>query len=119
MTKMLTNRFGRKDLVINAHMQKLLSLTPAKKSYDNTALRKLYDEYEIQIRNLSAIGVVSDTYSTLLCPILMQMIPEDIALSFSRTRDEDERLEIKLMQFLKKEVESRERTANLTRTDSA
>ncbi len=117
--KMLTNRFGRKDLVINAHMQNLLSLTPVKKSYDTTALRKPYDECEIQIRSLSAMGVVSNTYGPLLCPILMQMIPEDLALSFSRIRDEDEILDVnQLMKFLKKEVESRERTANLTRTDS-
>lgn len=99
-------------------MQKLLSLNPVKKTYDVIALRKLHDKCEIQIRCLNAMWVVSEMYGTLLCPILMKMIPEDIALSFSRLRDEDKILNVtQLIQFLRKEVKSRERTANLTRSD--
>lgn len=40
-TDLLQKRFGRKDLIINAHMSKLLNLTPVKKSSDVTALRQL------------------------------------------------------------------------------
>lgn len=32
--ELLQNRFGRKDVVISAHMSKLLNLTPVKKSSD-------------------------------------------------------------------------------------
>lgn len=57
------------------------------------------------------MGVVSDTYGTLLGPVSMQMIPEDVASSFSRVRDEDETLDVnRLVQFSKKEAESRERS---------
>ena len=120
--KMLTSRFGRKDLIINAHMNKLLNLTPVKKATDVNALRKLYDDIEIQVRSLDSMGVVSNTYGNLLCPILMKMIPEEIALAFTRqTGGDDEEGEetdnafsVKnLMSFVQKEVESRERTANL------
>lgn len=83
---LLKSRFGRKDLVISAHMSKLLNLTPVKKSSDLNALRQLYDECEIQIRSLESLGVVSETYGSLLCPILLQMIPEDIALDYSHQR---------------------------------
>ncbi|KAG1936575.1 hypothetical protein F2P79_018552 [Pimephales promelas] len=36
---LLQNRFGRKDLLINAHMTKLLNLCPVKKSYDKHIAR--------------------------------------------------------------------------------
>ncbi|KAK0150106.1 hypothetical protein N1851_009131 [Merluccius polli] len=54
----LRSRFGRKDLIVNAHMSKLLNLTPVKKSSDVSALRQLYDDCEIQIRSLESLGVV-------------------------------------------------------------
>lgn len=45
--ELLQNRFGRKDIVISAHMSKLLNWTPVKKkSSDVVALRHLYDERE-------------------------------------------------------------------------
>lgn len=111
---MLKSRFGRKDLVINAHMNKLLNMTAVKRATDVLLLRKLYDDCEVQVRSLDALGVVSDAYGSLLCPILLKMIPEEIALEFMR-READNVLKAKeLMEFLKLEVESRERTANLT-----
>lgn len=58
-------------------MSKLLNLTPVKKSSDVHALRQLYDECEIQIRSLESLGVVSESYGSLLCPILLKMIPDD------------------------------------------
>ena len=112
--QMLTSRFGRKDLVINAHMNKLLNLTPVKRANDLTALRKLYDDCEVQVRSLDALGVVSDAYGSLLCPILLKMIPEEIALAFTRKEADQELKAKELMDFLKLDVESRERTANLT-----
>lgn len=44
--KMLISRFGRKDLIINAHMNKLLNLAPVKKAWDVAALRRLYDDID-------------------------------------------------------------------------
>lgn len=55
---MLKERFGRKDLVMSAHIAKLLNLTPVKKSSNIVALRQLYDECEVQIRGLESLGVV-------------------------------------------------------------
>ncbi|XP_064792902.1 uncharacterized protein LOC135513859 [Oncorhynchus masou masou] len=114
---LLKSRFGRKDLVISAHMSKLLNLTPVKKSSDLNALRQLYDECEIQIRSLESLGVVSETYGSLLCPILLQMIPEDIALDYSRQRGEDDEWKVsEIISFLQKEVQSRERALQMTRS---
>jgi hypothetical protein len=98
-------------------MSKLLNLTPVKKSSDLNALRQLYDEWEIQIRSLESLGVVSETYGSLLCPILLQMIPEDIALDYSRQRGVDDEWKVaEIISFLQKEVQSRERALQMTRS---
>ena len=111
---MLQSRFGCKDLVINAHMNKLLNLNPIRKANDISAFRNLYDEIEVQVRSLDAVGVVSDSYGSLLCPILMKMIPEEITLEFTRRMADGSVLKVKeLMEYVKREVESRERTSDL------
>lgn len=90
-------------------MSKLLSLAPVKRSSDVIALRHLYDECE-------SLGVHSDTYGCLLCPVLLQLIPEDIALAYTcRTDSSGEWKVPELIQFLQNEVQSRERALQLTR----
>ena len=114
--ELLRDRYGRKDIVVNMHMTKLLNLTPVKRASDVVALRELYDECEIQIRSLESLGVVSETYGSLLCPILLQLIPEEIALQYSRQRGaSDEWQVMEVMEFLQNEILSRERTMQLTR----
>lgn len=114
---LLQKRFGRKDLIINAHMTKLLNLTPVKKSSDVTALRQLYDECEVQTRSLESLGVVSDTYGGMLCPILLQMMPDDMALEYSRQRgDNDEWKVADVLKFLQTEVQTRERTVQMMKS---
>lgn len=111
---LLQGRFGRKDLLISAHMSRLLNLTPVKKSSDVDALRQLYDDCEIQIRSLESLGVVSDTYGSL-CPMLMKMIPDDIVLEYSRQRGHVDEWKVdEIVKFLQKEVQSRERALQMT-----
>ncbi|RWR98731.1 hypothetical protein B4U79_06079, partial [Dinothrombium tinctorium] len=114
--ELLKNRFGRKDVVINAHMNKLLAIDPVKRSSEVKLLRRLYDECEVQIRSLETLGVTADTYGNLLCPILLKLIPDDIALEYSRQQDEDDAWNVcKLLQFLRREVESREGASILSK----
>lgn len=114
--ELLKNRFGRKDIVISAHTSKLLNLAPVKRSSDVSAFRQLYDECEIQIQSLESIGVHSDTYHCLLCPVLLQLIPEDIALAYTRKSDPNGECKVpELIHFLQNEVQSRERALPLTR----
>lgn len=102
----LKRPFGRKDLVINAHMNKLLNMIPVRRATDVASLHVLYDDCEVQVHSLDAMGVVSNTYGSLLCPILLKMIPEEIVLEFTR-QEADNVLKAKdLMEFLKLDVES-------------
>lgn len=50
--KSLKSRFGKRDLVINSFMTEMLNLEDIKYSTNVRALRKLYDELDILIRNL-------------------------------------------------------------------
>lgn len=95
-------------------MSKPLNLTPVKKSSDVSALRQLYYECEIQIRSLESLGVVSETYGSMLCPILLQMMPEDMALDYSRQRGEDDEWKMPdVIKLLQKEVQSGERALQM------
>ncbi|KAK0150107.1 hypothetical protein N1851_009132 [Merluccius polli] len=53
----------------------------------------------------------------MLCPILLQMLPEDMALEYSRQRgDQDEWKVPDVLKFLQKEVQSRERASQMMRS---
>lgn len=109
--KLLKQRFGRNDLVINAHMNKLLNLNPVKDTNNVLGLRRLYDTCEVQIRSLESLGVNSSMYGHLLYPILIKLIPDELALEFNRRRLDKENNSfdvIELLKFLKLEIECRE-----------
>ncbi|GBN50588.1 hypothetical protein AVEN_4592-1 [Araneus ventricosus] len=106
---LIKERFGRSDLVISCHMNKLLMIESVKSVSNVTALRKMYDELEIQVRSLESLGVAADTYSSLLCPIVLQKIPEEVNLQYNRQRKLNELFDINdLLKFLRKEIECRE-----------
>lgn len=63
------------------------TLSLAKRSSYVAALRSLYDECEIQILHLESLGAHSDTYGSLLRPVLLQLIPNDISLDYTRQTD--------------------------------
>nr|XP_042913296.1 uncharacterized protein LOC122273281 [Parasteatoda tepidariorum] len=110
--KLLKERFGRDELVINAHMNKLLNLYPVKDANNVLGLRKLYDTCEVQIRSLDSLKVTSGMYGHLLYPILIKLIPEELALSFNRRKLDKANLSdfdvMELINFLKIEIECRE-----------
>ncbi|GFR19689.1 DUF1758 domain-containing protein [Trichonephila clavata] len=108
--KILEDRFGRKELIVDYHMNRLLNLSPVRKSFDVIALRKLYDQLEINIRGLESLEIFPDSYSCLLFPIIMKAIPPDLALEYNRKHNEKQSQVTDLTTYLRGEVESRERT---------
>ncbi|GFY47687.1 reverse transcriptase domain-containing protein [Trichonephila inaurata madagascariensis] len=80
---LLKERFEREEIVVNAHMSKLLNLYPVKDSNNIIGLRKLFDICKIQIRSLESLNVTFGTYGHLLQPIL-KLLPEDLVLDFNR-----------------------------------
>ncbi|GFY46945.1 DUF1758 domain-containing protein [Trichonephila inaurata madagascariensis] len=113
--KILEDRFGRKEPIVEFHMNRLLNLTPVRKSFDVIALRNLYDQLEINIRGLESLEISPDSYSCLLFPIIMKAIPPDLALEYNKKHNEKQSKITDLTGFLRREVESRERTEYLVK----
>lgn len=67
---LLQERYGKRENIISCHMNKILNLEAVKSPNNVKALRKLYDDVEISVRNLDSLGVTSGSYGHLLLPIL-------------------------------------------------
>ncbi|GBN48280.1 hypothetical protein AVEN_68211-1 [Araneus ventricosus] len=75
VVEILKNRFGRRDIIIHAHMNKLLNLAPVHRSDDIVKLRHLYDTLEIQVRSLKSLDVKPKAYSPMFISVLLKILP--------------------------------------------
>ncbi|GFQ80375.1 hypothetical protein TNCT_440431 [Trichonephila clavata] len=83
--------------------------TLALRYFRNPICRTMYDKIVTQIRNLESLSVDTKTYANLLTPIIIKLLPSDLALDFKRkTVDENWSLQT-LLDFLRKELLSKER----------
>ena len=71
--EILRKRFGSKQQIISKHMDILLHLDPVA-STSARALRHLYDRIEANVRGLKSLGVDSETYGSLLSPVLLNKL---------------------------------------------
>ena len=65
-------------------MEALLKLNSVSVTVDIKKIRQVYDEVEIYMRGLQVQGVDSAQYGTVLIPIMIAKIPEDLRLILSR-----------------------------------
>ena len=68
---LLKQRFGQRQLIISCHMENLMKITPLISSADIKRVRRLYDNIEQNCRGLKALGATSESYRTLLVPVLL------------------------------------------------
>jgi len=69
-------------------MKALLSIE-GYKNMDTAELRKLYDNVNVHIRGLEALGISSDKYRCLLIPVTLKTMPKDINLIVARNTSQD------------------------------
>ncbi|GBO44249.1 hypothetical protein AVEN_47383-1 [Araneus ventricosus] len=109
--KLLKDTFGQTDVLINAHVSKLLNMSPLKNSSNLQELRNFYFKCQTQIRSLDSLGVKSDTYSVMLSAIILKLFPSDLALEFSKAQISSSNHNLEdLMKFLHDVVSVRQRT---------
>ncbi|GFR03337.1 DUF1758 domain-containing protein [Trichonephila clavata] len=107
--EILRSRYGNKDVLVQAHLRSFLNITPIKTSNDLNALRTMHDKIETQIRILESLSVDTKTYANLLTPIIIKLLPSDLALNFKR-KNVDEKLSLQaLLDFFRKELLCKER----------
>jgi hypothetical protein len=76
---LLSERYGKTQVVINAHMEALLDIP---KASDPNNIRSLYDTVEVHMRGLEALGKELD--GMMLCPIILKKLPNETKLFLSR-----------------------------------
>ena len=90
-------------------MEEIIKL-PACSGEKPSALRYVYDKDNGNIRALAFSGICSDHYGSLLIPMIMTKLPQELRLRIAHETD----LEIwqidELMAMIKKEVEASEAT---------
>ena len=84
----LQKRFGNLQTIIGTHMKALLSIE-GHKNMKTTELRELYDNVNVHIRELEALGISLDIYGCLLIPVILKSMPEDINLIVARNTSQD------------------------------
>ncbi|XP_078384164.1 uncharacterized protein LOC144666642 [Oculina patagonica] len=110
----LKKRFGDEQKIISAHMDKLVKLSPVYNGKDTGRLRRLYDEIEVQIRGLQSMGIQADSYGTLLVPILLSKLPDDVKLEMSRGVEDGKWKLDDLLKKLIDEITARERCTSVS-----
>ena len=111
--KILEERFGNTQILISVFMQQFVSLPKIKSANDTSGLRKLFDKVENSVRKSKTLSVEPDTYGSLLVPLMNEKLPNDLKLLIARHFDSDVWSLSKMLEYLKKEIEAKER-ATLT-----
>ena len=104
--ELLKQRFGRPQQ-ITAHMDSLLKIQSCTGDRPAT-LRFVYDRINVHVRGLHSLGVCSDQYGSLLIPVIMSKLPNDIRLRIARETTSEVWKMDELLDVIKAEVEARE-----------
>ena len=101
----LKKRFGNKQQIISKHMDILFNVNPVT-SQSIKAISNYYDLVESHIRSLKSLGVASETYSSLLSPVLLNKLPTDLRLIVSREISEEDWNIDALLKVVEREIEA-------------
>ena len=70
----LKKRFGCKQQIVNNRMDALLQIEAVISSQNTRALRRLFDNVSCHVRSLNSLGVESNSYGSLLSPVLLNKL---------------------------------------------
>ena len=86
--ELLKSRFGKPQQVISADMDELMHLPNC--NPDKSSLpRFVYDKVSIHVRGSESLGVSSKEYGSLLIPIVMTKLPNDLQMWIARDTSGD------------------------------
>ena len=79
---LLHERYGQKHRIVRTYVQALLDLPAPMNTI--SSLRTFYDKTEIYIRGLESLEQMESSYGTLLVPVILKKIPEEIRKNIAR-----------------------------------
>ena len=107
--KVLKDRFADPQIIISSHMEELLNLPAISDIHKVSKIRQLYDSIETHIRSLRNLGIDYNSYGSLLVPLIVSKLPEEMRLIVARNLGKNEWNIDKLLCKFKLELEARER----------
>ena len=111
----LQSRFGNTDVIISAHMKKLVGMPGVASSSDIRKIRQMFDFLERTVRHLQNLGITSSQYGCLLTPVVLKKIPQNNKLAILHNTEQTEKFDLEsLMEKFKKELEAREKITFLS-----
>ena len=116
--KLLKDRFADLQIIISSHMEELLNLPAVSDIHKVSKIRQLYDSIETHIRSLRNLGIDSNSYGSLLVPLIVSKLPEEMRLIVARNLEKNEWNIDKLLCKFKLELEARERCNTIPESSS-
>ena len=81
VVEFLKKRFGRKRLIIQAHMDEIIDLSKFDTT-DNFEMRSFLDTLKSNLRSVVPLGVQTELLAPLLIPLLMRKMPKKVIEKF-------------------------------------
>ena len=82
--EILESQFAKPALIKRVHINQLMNLAPVFNERNIGRLRHLLDDIETHFRGLEALKVDKESYSSIVVPVLMDKIPEQIRMNMIR-----------------------------------
>ncbi|KAH7973906.1 hypothetical protein HPB49_006802 [Dermacentor silvarum] len=80
--KVLSDRFSRRDMLVDDHLDHLLEMAPIRSSADLNKLGDLYDEITFRTSALEGLGVSPDEYTAVQRRVIMKALPPDLGILY-------------------------------------
>ena len=116
--QILKTRFGKRQQIINAHMQALLQLQHCPNE-DTEQLRKIFDSVTTHGRGLESPGTPPESYGNLFIPVLMSRMPKDITLQVARKTNDSNWDINEILKIIEHELDANEMSATIAASKKA
>ena len=115
--ELLKDRYANPQVIVSSHVDALLKLESVTNIREISKIRKLYDSIETHIRSLANLEIPSESYGTILIPMILAKLPEEMQLLISRRVGKDNWKLDDLLKEFRIELEARERRSLLHSTN--
>ncbi|KAL1244186.1 Triosephosphate isomerase [Trichinella spiralis] len=109
----LSDSFGRKEIIIEKHMKELQNFPTVTSQWDTNRLSQLANQLEVHVRGLEALQTPAEAYQAFLMPKILPRLPRELAVEWKRKRSEKRDNVQELLAFLKAEILIGERHGSL------
>ena len=114
--KLLKDRYANPQVIVSSHVDALLKSESCSNIHEISKMRNLFDSIETHIRSLANLEVSSESYGTILIPMILAKLPQEMQLLISRKVGKDNWKLDDLLREFRIELEARERCSLLPRT---